>query len=216
MTGNATNSTASPGPIGPVSAHPLDDLDLDAALAGIVAGITGLDQAYVIPRDQPGSGPRTPDVGATWVSIGVTSSTPDSVRKIQVRDPSGDGAALLHSYWTLDVLAMCYGPRGDAVAKLIDDSLAIEQNRFALRAIGLNFVETSPIRRLPDVLAAGTRRRSDLSFRLVQAIERKYLVLNLLRIQGSTEAVFGRSDGGVPESQAFLTRLPSVSTGGGG
>jgi hypothetical protein len=204
LTVNVTNSTASPGPIGPVSPNVLDDLALDSAIAVVIAGITGLDQSRVIPRDQPGSGPREPDVDQNWVSVGVMTSTPLSTRAIQRHISDGDGSSALQQYYVLDVLASCYGPKSNGIARLIFDAFDIEQNRFALRALGLAFQDVDPIRKVPGIVAAGIRRRSDLSFRLTQSIERVYLIRNILGARGSVRAAIGSPDGPRDTEQPFL------------
>jgi hypothetical protein len=213
--GNPTNSSTSLGPLGPASPNVLDDLALDSALAAVIAGITGMDQSLVIPRDQPGSGFREPDVQYNWVSVGVMTSTPMSTRAIQAHNSDGDGSTALHQYYTLDVLASCYGPKSNGIARLIFDAFDIEQNRFALRAVGLNFLDVEPIRKVPGLVAAGIRRRSDLSFRLVQSIERVYLIRNILGARGTVVSANGPPEDPDTKIQPFKTRLPSPSTSGG-
>lgn len=207
MTVNPTNSTASPGPIGPTSPNVLDDLPLDSAIAIVLAGITGLPEARVIPRDQP-INPAEPDVSQNWISVGVTVSTPQSTRAIQAHISDGDGSTALHQYYTLDVLASCYGPKGNGIARLIFDAFDIEQNRFALRSLGLVFLDVEPIRKVPGVIAAGIRRRSDLAFRLVQSIERIYLIRNILAARGTVVSANGPPEDPDTKVLPFATRLP--------
>lgn len=208
MTVNPTNSSASPGPLGPISPNTLDDLALDSAIAVVVAGITGIDQSLVIPRDQPVN-PAEPEVTRNWISIGVTTTTPMSTRAIQNHVSDADGSTALHQYYTLDVLASCYGPKSNGIARLIFDAFDIEQNRFALRALGLVFLDVEPIRKVPGIVAAGIRRRSDLSFRLVQSIERVYLIRNILGARGTIVSANGPPDNPGTVSQPFATPLPS-------
>lgn len=213
MTVNATNTSASPGPIHPTSHTPIDDLNLDSAIGVILAGLTGLPENLVIPRDQP-ENPTVPDVDVNWISVGVMVSTPDDSPS-QVRDPSGDGGTLMHAYWTLDVLASFYGPKGNALARLVRDTMWIGQNRDALKALGLNTVDFGTVRKVPEIVAAGTRRRSDLPFRLTQAIERRYEILNILQVRGNIRTVEGTAEGGIDANQPFISPLPTGSTGGG-
>lgn len=207
MTINPTNSTASPGPLGPVSPNTLDDLSLDSAIAVVIAGITGIPESRVIPRDQP-TNPSEPEVNQNWVSVGVTTTTPMSTRAIQAHISDGDGSTALRQYYTLDVLASCYGPKSNGIARLIFDAFDIEQNRFALRALGLVFLDVDPIRKVPGIVAAGIRRRSDLSFRLVQSIERVYLIRNILGARGTAISANGPPEHPDTRFQPFATRLP--------
>jgi hypothetical protein len=214
LTVNPTNSTASPGPLGPVSPNVLDDLPLDSAIAIVLAGITGLPEERVIPRDQP-TNPPEPEVTQNWISVGVTTSTPQSTRAIQQHISDGDGSTALHQYYTLDVLASCYGPKGNGIARLIFDAFDIEQNRFALRALGLTFLDVDPIRKVPGIVAAGIRRRSDLSFRLVQSIERIYLIRNILAARGTVISANGPPDDPNTRIQPFAAPKATLSTGNG-
>ncbi|WP_149313535.1 hypothetical protein [Methylobacterium sp. P1-11] len=196
------NTSATGGYLGPVSAEPLDDLALDSAIAGVIAGITGLAAALVIPRDQP-SQPRIPDVTTNWVSVGVTVSTGDDTPS-QIHHPDGDGYTILRAFYRLDVMAMFYGPKSDGYAKLLRDGLFIGQNREAMRAQSLNFVSVDPLRRVPEIVATQTRRRTDLAFRLTQTVERKYQILNVLQADGTIRA----DASGKIELTPFLSPLP--------
>jgi hypothetical protein len=197
-----TNTSASGGYLAPTSPPPLDDLALDALIGGFIVGVTGLDQTLVIPRDQPTQA-RIPDVDETWVAVGVMATMPDDT-PVQIHHSEGDGYTILRTFYRLDVLASFYGPRGDAYAKLTRDSFFIGQNREAMRAAGLNFVSVDTIRRLPEIIATQSRRRSDLPFRLTQTIERRYEIQNILQATGTIRA----DAAGRLENTPFLSPLP--------
>ncbi|WCS27236.1 hypothetical protein LOK46_10585 [Methylobacterium sp. NMS14P] len=189
----ATNDSSTGGYLGPTTPAPLEDLTLDVVIAGLIAGVTGLDPIRVLPRDQPNQ-PHIPDIGVTWVSVGVMTSTPDDT-PAQIHHPDGDGYSILRSFYRLDVLASFYGPKGDLYAKLTRDALYVAQNREAMRVYGLNLVGFDPIRRLPDIVATQTRRRSDLAFQLTQVIERRYEIRNVQSLDGTIKAQGGSSAG---------------------
>lgn len=199
--GAADSSTG--GYLFPVTPEPLDDLALDSAIAVIIAGITGLDPSLVIPRDQPGQQVPVPAVSETWVSVGVSTTTPDDTPSL-LHHADGDGYSVLRTFYRLDVMAMFYGPKGDGYARLLRDGLYVGQNREDMRAQGLNFTSTDPLRRVPEVIATQTRRRTDLAFRLMQVVERQYPILNVLQADGTIRA----DASGRLENTPFLSPLP--------
>ena len=186
------------GYLNPTSPPPTDDLDLDTLIGTLIAGVTGLDGDHVFPRWQE-TQPRIPDGTETWVSVGVNVSTPDDT-PAQIHHADGDGYTVLRTFYRLDVLASFYGRKSDAYAKLTRDSLYVDQNRETMRAGGLNLVGFDPIRRIPEISATHSRRRSDLAFRLTQTVERTYGILNVLEADGTVIA-----DGGTPAGQTIIT-----------
>lgn len=196
------NTSASGGYLAPITPEPLDDLALDSAIAGVIAGITGLPAALVIPRDQP-TQPSIPGVSTNWVSVGVTVSTGDDTPS-QIHHPDGDGYTILRAVYRLDVMAMFYGPKSDGYAKLLRDGLYVAQNREAMQRQGLNLTSIDPLRRVPEVIATQTRRRTDFAFRLTQTVERRYAILNILQADGTIRA----DASGRLENTPFLSPLP--------
>ena len=180
------NTSATAGYLGPTSAPPADDLDLDTLIGTLIAGVTGLPGDMVRPRWQE-TQPRIPGVRETWVAVGVTVTTADDT-PAQIHHGEGDGLTVLRTFYRLDVLASFYGPKGDAYAKLTRDGLYVDQNREAMRANGLNLVGFEPIRRIPEIIATGARRKSDLAFRLTQGVERTYPILNITSAAGTIQA----------------------------
>lgn len=178
------------GYLAPTSAPPLADLELDTLIGTFIAGVTGLPSDLVRPRwqdrddNEGGTQPRVPDRGTTWCAVGVTvTDTDDTPAQVHIGD--GDGSTTLRRFDTLEILASFYGPKGDAYAKLVRDSFYIAQNRDEMDRNGLGFLSCDPIRRLPEIIAMGTRRRSDLSFRLIHRIDRTYAILNVLQGVGT-------------------------------
>lgn len=202
MAASSGNTSATGGPLGPTSSPPADDLDLDTILGTLIAGVTGLPGDMVRPRWQE-TQPRVPDVTETWVAVGVTATMPDDTPS-QIHHPDGDGYTILRTFYRLDVLASFYGPKGDAYAKLTRDSFYIGQNREAMRSYGLNLIGFDTIRRVPEVIATQTRRRSDLPFRLTQTIERRYEIQNVLQADGTIRA----DAAGKLQNTPFLSPLP--------
>lgn len=202
MAASSGNTSATGGPLGPTSPPPADDLDLDTIIGTLIAGVTGLPGDMVRPRWQE-TQPRVPDVTETWVAVGVTATMADDTPS-QIHHSEGDGYTILRTFYRLSVLASFYGPKGDAYAKLVRDSFYIGQNREAMRAAGLNLVDFDTIRRVPEIKATQTLRRSDLPFRLSQSIERRYEIRNILQAAGTIRA----DAAGKLQNTPFLSPLP--------
>lgn len=202
MAASSANDSSTGGPLGPTSAPPPDDLDLDTIIGTLIAGVTGLPGDMVRPRWQE-TQPRVPDVTETWIAVGVTATMPDDT-PVQIHHGEGDGYTILRTFYRLDVLASFYGPKGDAYAKLTRDSFYVGQNREAMRSYGLNLIGFDTIRRVPEIAATQTRRRSDLPFRLTQTIERRYEIRNVLQADGTIRA----DASGRLENTPFLSPLP--------
>lgn len=201
MAASSGNTSATGGPLGPTSPPPPDDLDLDTIIGTLVAGVTGLPGNMVLPRWQE-TQPRIPDVGETWVAVGITATMPDDT-PVQTHHGEGDGYTILRTFYRLDVLASFYGPRGDAYAKLTRDAFYVGQNREVMRSYGLNLIGFDTIRRVPMIEATQTRRRSDLPFQLTQTIERRFEIRNILQADGTI-----RADASRLQNTPFLSPLP--------
>lgn len=198
------NSTSVPGYLTPTTPPQPADLNLDTIIGGLIQGVTGLPATNVLPRWQPIE-PRIPPVTETWCAVGVNISTPDDTPAL-IHD--NGGFSVLRTFYRLDVLASFYGPLSDAYARLTHDSFYVDQNRDAMRANGLNLIGFDPIRRIPEVVAAQSRRRSDLAFRLIQRVERTYNILNILQVVGTIEAAGGSANGPVQIIDAIASPLP--------
>jgi hypothetical protein len=203
------NTSASGGYLTPTSAPPAQGLALDFALQKLIAGLTGLDPKMVRPRVQPndpltGSPVATiPNADTDWCAVGVTAAKPDDMPS-QTHHSDGDGYTILRTFYRLDVLASFYGPNGDGYAKMARDGLYVGQNREAMRADGLSLLGFDDIRDVPEIVNAGTRRRSDLPIRLNHGIERRYEIRNVLQADGTIRA----DASGRLENTPFLSPLP--------
>ena len=196
------------GYLPPISLPPVSDLELDTLIQGLIAGITGLPGDLVLPRwqDQPedegGARPRIPDRATTWCAVGVTVTDSDD-RPALNHSGEGDGSTTLRRFDTLDVLATFYGPKNDAYARLVRDGFYISQNREEMYRNGLGFIGCDPIRRIPEIKGMGTRRRSDLSFRLIHRVERTFAILNVLEGVGTIIADGQSQDGPMVTTTPF-------------
>ena len=174
------NTSATGGYIQPAStAAPVADLDLDLVVQALVVGVTGLPGDRVRPRWQP-TQPRMPDITVDWCAVGVTVTDTERGAAYVTHDGSGDGHDDLVRHEQLEVLASLYGPSAARNAALLRDGLQIAQNRAALDAQGMAFVEAGPVRTVPELVNEQWLRRCDVSLTLRRVVRREYPVLNIL------------------------------------
>jgi len=165
-----------------VPTAPVEDDDLDDVLQAMVVGITGLDNTLVRPRWQT-KVPKQPEPGTDWCSIGVVSSTADTYAYIEhlsgssITDQSGD-LAIRHE--GLEVLVSFYGPHAKANLGVLRDGLGIEQNRYAIKASGLYFIEAEPGRAAPEFINQQWIRRWDSGLVFRRMVARTYAVNNIV------------------------------------
>lgn len=165
-----------------VPAAPVEDDDLDDVLQAMVAGITGLSGDLVRPRWQT-TVPKTPEPDVDWCSIGVMTSNPDTYAYIEhlsgssITDQSGD---LSKRHEEIEVLASFYGPHAKSNLGVLRDGLGIEQNGYAIKASGLNFVSIDRGRRAPEFINQQWINRWDSVLVFRRMVARSYPVNNIL------------------------------------
>jgi len=182
----SVNSSATGGPLAPTSAAPPDDLDLDVILQVVLASLTGLPRANVLPRWQE-TQPRIPDVGQNWIAVGVTEEAPFDTPAL-IHNGAGDGSSTLRGTSRLEVLASFYGPKSNGYARLVADMLWIGQNREFLFRNGLALQNIGTLRRIPEILAMQARRRTDLPITLTRVYDRTLPILNVTQAVGTITA----------------------------
>ncbi|MDE2403051.1 MAG: hypothetical protein KGL90_15450 [Burkholderiales bacterium] len=173
------NTSATGGYLQPAStATPAEDVDLDAILQGMVAGITGLDGSLVRPRWQP-TIPRTPEIDVNWCAIGVTRIIPDDNAAV-LHSGSADGSDTLIRHEDIELLASFYGPMDGRYAAMLRDGIQIPQNLEAIRPYGLAFVKAGDMVAMPELFNQQWVQRTDLTLVLRRIVSRTYPVLNIL------------------------------------
>lgn len=174
------NTSATGGYIQPASAAtPVGDLELDLVVQALVAGVTGLPGDLVRTRWQP-TQPRVPEASMDWCAVGVVLTDTERGTAYVAHDGTGQGHDDLVRHEQLDVLASFYGPNAARNAAMLRDGLQIPQNREALGADGLAFVDAGPLRTVPELVNQQWIRRVDLPITLRRAVRREYPVLNIL------------------------------------
>ncbi|KAF1069151.1 MAG: hypothetical protein GAK45_01172 [Pseudomonas citronellolis] len=172
------NTSATGGYLAPEGTPTPADEALEDILQPMVAGITGLPGKFVRPRWQPGT-PKQPEPDVDWCAIGVMQTKQDANPAIE-HDGSGDGEDKYQRHQDLILLATFYGPSAQGYGQRLSDGISIPQNREALKALNMDFVEAGELIAATDLVNQQWVRRYDLRIRLRRKIERTYPVLNIL------------------------------------
>lgn len=179
------NSSATGGLIAPIAeTPPLTDDALDALFQVAVAGITGIVGDMVRPRWQPVP-PKQPEPSVDWCAIGITDITPDEGPSIQhvgslVGQVGEIGRDDFKRHETITLLCTFHGPLGMRYAAKLRDGIGIPQNMEGLKANGIGFVESGPIRTVPEMYNQQWIRRFDLILIFRRKVSRTYPILNIL------------------------------------
>lgn len=174
------NSSATGGFLLPDSllSSPDEDGALDAAFQKAIAGITSLDGSMVRPRWQPVV-PKQPEPNIDWCAFGVMQQVSQNGPYIR-HDADGMGSDTLQRHEDISVLATFYGPNCKRYANALSDGLHIPQNYEALRLGGVSFIDTGPVRPLPEFVNQQWIKRADIPLRFRRQVSRTYSVLNIL------------------------------------
>jgi len=171
----------------PTAAYPapLEGLALHNALQAWVVGVTGLSGDLVRPA-WPSDLPNVPTAGTCWASLRVN-------RRDGGFDPyvahNASGQTVLQRFEALELLVSFYdlgfNGQADAAAALLRDGIFIEQNRYPLRAAGLDVTSAGEITPAPTLLKERWQYRADLTITLTREIDRAYAVPDVAVLDGT-------------------------------
>ena len=176
------NTSASGGPLTPISAPPAQDSALDDVLQALVVALTGLPGTMVRPRYQP-EPPVSPAWNVNWCAIGITELTSDETPFIK-HNSEGDGTDTLMRHEQIDALASFYGTSAFNNATLLRDGLAIPQNSEALLPYGIKVRDAGPLQKAPALVNARWVVRVDVPMSFRRQYARTYNVNNLVAAEG--------------------------------
>lgn len=172
------NTSATGGYLTPAGTPaPTEDGALDALFQAAIEGITGLPGAMVRPRWQAVI-PKQPEPSVNWCAFSVQVQRADAGPYIK-HIPDGNGHDEYTRHEDIDVFVTFYGPASQANAALLRDGLAIPQNIETLKLGGVWFVESGPIRPLPELVNQQWIKRRDIGLTFRRKITREYGVLNI-------------------------------------
>ena len=177
---SATGGLLVPGAESP----PLTDDALDALFQVAVSGITGLSGSLVRPRWQP-IPPKHPEPSVDWCAIGITDITPDDGPSIQhvgslVGQVGEVGRDDYRRHETITLLCTFHGPLAMRYAAKLRDGIGIPQNLEGLKASGIGFIDSGPIRTVPELYNQQWIRRFDLALTFRRKVSRTYPILNII------------------------------------
>jgi len=143
-----------------------------------------MDGNLVRPRWQLNP-PVQPDVTVNWISVGLTEDDSDTNAFVGI-DQSGNNQFQRQEALTLD--CMFYGPDSLEIGKAVRDGLQIKQNLEALQSANMNFVSTSRMTRVPDLVNERWVDRWTMSVYLRRQINRVYPILTFVSGSGTLYA----------------------------
>ena len=172
------NTSSTGGVLQPADAPaPDEDASLDAIVQKLVASISALPGALVRPRWQPNP-PKQPEPSVTWCAVSVMTQTGDNAPYIK-HNSGGEGSDSYSTHEEIEALATFYGPQGQKAAAALRDGLRIPQNIEQLTALAMAFVDTGPIRPVPEFVNQQWIRRFDIQINLRRKVSRLYTVQNV-------------------------------------
>ncbi len=187
MSGTQNNS-ANPGYLTPFTNLPLDGLSFDQFIQSVVAGILGFQGQYVRPRWQPGQPPEIPPQGTNWCAVGELASHRQGFPSAVFIGSDNDnmGAQTNTSSSLVDYMASFYGPDAYAYASLLQDGLAVQQNRDMLIAENVNVADIGDeIVRVPELVNTIWMDRADLQFVFSRIKNRTYNIYSVVSAIGT-------------------------------
>lgn len=179
------NDSSTGGYVGPVAeSPPLEDSALDALFQGAVSAVSGISGEYVRPRWQPVM-PKQPEPGTDWAAIGITEVSSDDGPVLQhvgsnVGQVGEVGRDDYIRHESITLLCTFYGPNGQRNATRARDGVHIPQNLDTLKANGVGFIESGPVRSVPELYNQQWIRRYDLELFFRRKVYRAYPILNIL------------------------------------
>lgn len=183
----AANDSTTGGYIRPSNAPPDYDDPLEDLFQGVVVGITGIPGNLVRPRWQPDP-PNIPASDTNWVALGV-AVTGRQWNSYQAFHPeiAPNGAYIQEGQEILEVSLSFYGPGHSRVRRELEDGLLIEQNRDALEAKGIKFVECRLPVQVPALLKQQWHMRSDVKVVFRRTVHRTLPIATIDSATGSLD-----------------------------
>jgi hypothetical protein len=181
----STNTSATGGFIGDVSAGPPSGEDFTAGVQQMIAALSGLDGSLVRPRWQP-MPPSQPAADVTWAALGLTRTEADEYPYIahdgvtQWPGLPGPGVDRMQRHVTLSMRATFYGPGAEDAAGAVRDGAYVAQNMEPLIALGMKLRTVHDLERAPEFINQQWIDRVDLAIDFRAQIERVYPILNLI------------------------------------
>jgi len=151
-------------------------LNLNQFIQTVLVGVSAFDGTLVRPNWQIAP-PKNPDLPVNWIAFGIVDSAPDANGYL---DADADGATIYQRHETLEVACSIYGPDAMETYGLIRDGFQIPNNREALSAANMGFVEVTKGMHVPDLINERFINRVVTSIFLRRQIQRTYPIVTIL------------------------------------
>lgn len=167
---------------------PAYDTALEDIFQAVCVGISGLPGNMVRPKWQPQPA-NSPDQSANWAAVGVEIKARqwDAVQEHDPNAAGGDGESTISGNELLQVTFSFYGPGSQGFATILRDGMSVTQNRDALVAQGIKFVEFMEPVNLPALLKDSWGRRVDLKAHFTRIVQRTYSIRNFASASGTID-----------------------------
>lgn len=158
---------------------------LEDVLQDLLVGLTGLPGNLVRPRYQPAV-PGVPDASTDWCAFSVAVEGADWNPAVESDPNANGGAGEYRVSRSEDVTATFsfHGPNGQLNATVVRDGFGVGQNRDAIEARGLKFVEAHDIVYAPFLLKDVWVKKSDLRVSFRRWVTRTYGIRNFASASG--------------------------------
>ena len=180
-----SNTSATGGYILPAPPGSVGNLSLQDFIQTVLVGVSALPGEMVRAKWQLNP-PKQPDICVDWLSFGITEDDSDTFAYDTIQP---DNSYILQRMEALTVQCTFAGPNALEYAKLVRDNFQIGPNREALQSVGMDFVSTSRITRVPDLVNERWRDRWEMSVYLRREILRTYPVLYFVSAAGTLYAL---------------------------
>lgn len=183
----SANTSATGGPIFPISAPPLYGAPLNDFFHDLITSLTMLDPTTIRPSWQT-EPPNIPDAFTVWAAFGI-AVVPSDDFPATVADAANGGTLTLQRHESLELRVSFYdiGTDGqaDSNASLLRDNLVIGQNREVLRAQNMGLTNTGDLVTVPSLLKTRWLYRVDLTVMMRREVLRTYPVESLLSLSAT-------------------------------
>jgi hypothetical protein len=164
------------------------DQALEDVLQDLIVGLTGLAGNMVRPRYQP-KPPGTPEQNVPWAAFSASIEGADW-NPVVVSDPNANAGAGEHRLARSEDVGLSvsfYGPGAWALATVMRDGFGVAQNRDAVEAKGLKFVECASLVYAPFQLKDVWVKKTDLKVFFRRWVTRTYGIRNFASADGTID-----------------------------
>lgn len=163
--------------------------EIEDALHGLIAGLTGLPGSMVRPKWQAES-VTFPESGADWCAFGILEEGGGAIGG-ERHFGEGEGHNVASAHEPFSVLVSFYGRNSRANVRKLRLGLAVAQNREYLYKREIAFVEAGPNTHVPEIAGELWNDRWDIRLAFRRRTAAEYPVLNIVKTPVALKAENG-------------------------